>query len=264
MQLNIGHKPLDIASKHLLDLSEMRRTRELMVIETPQGPHMALGRDIAQDWPGMYAEAWRTGNRRQFPLEQLGKPVEFGEDYDMRQIALDWICVHASIYPPIPFQPWNPFALQRYDFFQDRLQLAMNASMTGQIMQLDSLMRPFIDVFDWVIKLLERDGGYAPPGGAVYTELHFVVMDSLPLLLQIPAGGDIAMEIIRKFHRVYGKDLFEIWMLLCSLPMNEQLVLLQAAQTRATLYMDILGMKIDQLLTGQPYPANLQWMIDQY
>jgi len=242
----------------------MRRSRELMVIETPRGPHLAHGRDISQDWPGIYAEAWRTGNRRQFPLEQLGKPIEFGDDYLIRQAALDWICVHTSIYSPIPFQPWNPFAPQRYDFFQDQLQLAMTAALTGRALQLDDLMRSLIDVFDWVIKLLERDGGYCPPGGRLYTELYFVVEESLPILLQIPDGGNLSLQIMRQLHRVYGRDRFEIWTLLLSLPLNEQFVLQQAARIQALSHEDILGMKVDQLLTNRAYPPQYQWMIDQY
>jgi len=235
-----------------------------MVIETPRGPQLVHGRDIEQDWPGMYAEAWRTGNRRQFPLEQLGKPIEFGDDYNIRQIALDWICVHAPIYNPIPFQPSIPFAPQHYDFFQDQLRLAMTALLTGQVLQLDNLIRSLVDVFDWVIKLLERDGGYAPPGAGLYTELYFVVQDSLPILLQIPDGGNLALQILRQFHRVYGKDRLQIWTLLLSLPPNEQLALQQAARTRALLYEDILGMKVDQLLTNRGYPPQYQWMINQY
>ena len=242
----------------------MRRSRELMVIETPQGPHLVHGRDMAHDWPGLYAEAWRTGNRRQFPLEQLGKPIEFGDDYNIRQIALDWICIHTQIYPMIPFQPWNPFAPQRFDFFRYQIGLAMTALQTGQVFQLDGLMRSLIDVFDWVVKLLESDGGYAPPGASLYTELLYVVANSLPLLLQLQNGGELTLLIIRQFHRVYGRDKFEIWTLLLSLRPNEQSVLQQAARTRALVYEDILGMKVDQLFTNRGYPPQYQWMIDHY
>ncbi|KAG9247683.1 hypothetical protein BJ878DRAFT_572965 [Calycina marina] len=243
------------------------RQRGLMAIETTQGPQIATVGHVARTLPGLYAEARRTGNRRLRPLQQLEQQIKTVNDYDSMTEAMNWLTVKMLVLHQFQFSP-QPFGrgLQlQADIFEDLFEAINLASFNGQLSEAISSLSSLVEIFKWVVKLLEHNNGYSPPSARIYNHMIEIVLATLPLLISfMPNGATMALDLLRYLHRVVGKDTGEVATIILSMDTTEITLLYQTAVTIAQLNSDILALKVVQLLSFRVYPPQIQWMVDLY
>ncbi|KAH8594536.1 hypothetical protein B0O99DRAFT_711928 [Bisporella sp. PMI_857] len=219
------------------------RNRDLMAYDTPVGTQLVSSSYMARKWPGLYDEAQRSGNRRVNPIFMSNKPAENFEDDYYRCCALDWISLRFGFYDhAAPFR-------QSLDPFDIYLEEAIDALNRGDDQEVIYHLTEFMNVFDWVVKLLEKDGGFSP-SMRVYGDLFHVMQRFISLMLSW-GGGAYALDLIGMFHRIAGRDLGEIRKLIGLLSLDNQSELFNLAH-QAMGAGDKLGMKIVGIITGDP------------